>query len=136
MCLDVVYRGKREKEALSKLPEEFYVWKWLDFVSAVPCTSCSRDEVHAGEMKAPYLGDAYRLPPRYDKCSTYTERNKLSGPHAYKSGWHAYLRRNGVGVVNTRCLAKKKHIRAIGEQDGCVVVVLSHITFPKKCGKP
>ena len=30
---------------------------------------------------------------------------------------------------------KKKHVVTIGEQSGRVVVVLSHITFPKKCGK-
>lgn len=129
MCLDVVYRGKDKKEALAKLPDEFPVWKVLwRTENGQWVTDTCRAFCRAGEQQADFLGmskSAYPEDPRY-RC-----------------GWHAFLRRKGAvgwmdGVTGAghivRCMAKKKHIRTIGIQTGHVVVVLSHITFPKKCG--
>lgn len=138
MCLDVVYRGKQKREALAKLPDEFVVWKvvrqYADGNRKPLCfgQDCS---LEAGEMAAPYRGGT---------------------GEGYRAGWHANLSREGVvafvlrtgwsrvsfpyeedgaiGIPIIKCKAKKKHIVAIGEQCDRKVVVLSHITFPKKCG--
>ena len=135
MCLDVVYRGKRKKEALAKLPDEFPVWKrlsyWCNNPDPVWRTWAEPSiRVYSGEMKAPYLGTAYGSPHSPEQRRLHSP---IKGERAYPCGWHAYITRQDRS--NTRCLAKKQHIRAIGEQDGEIVVVLSHITFPNKCGK-
>lgn len=125
MCLDVVYRGKQKREALAKLPDEFYVWKHLmeDDDGYWTSSDSKKDRVFAGQMKAPYLGPAYRTPVRHGR--------PLTGQKAYKSGWHAWRQK---GEDEIRCRAFKRHIVSIGSQFEDTVVVLSHITFPKKCG--
>jgi hypothetical protein len=134
MCLSRVFRGKEKREALAKLPDEFPVWKYLhnESLLGLPSwfTEFSLERVFAGEMRASYLGKARTGPGRRSNAI----RSKL---RAYMAGWHAYVKRppSFWSRTNTRCVAKKKHIREIGMQDGCLVVVLSHITFPKKCGK-
>lgn len=133
MCLSVVYRGKQRRESLAKLPEKFYCWKYLSYHplpgESLPFTTpVAIRHVHAGEMKADYLGPAYNYP--------YGDDVEIQGKGAYKSGWHAYVAKCRPRDYNTKCWAEKKHIRAIGEQGGKLCVVLSHITFPAKCGKP
>ena len=128
MCLDVVYRGKQKREAIAKLARTFYVWKWLT-LDKVRHETTFGVEIHEGQMVAPYRGPAY---------STPTDRKRrlahpLDGMRAYRSGWHAYIHRLDSGM--TRCIVHKKHIQAIGLQSGRPCVVLSHITFPRKCGQ-
>ena len=138
MCLDVVYRGKQKKESLAKLPDEFPVWKMV----RVDLNGKYRPLVFGTTTIQLYCGEMVAASGRYPVPS-------------YKLGWHAnpsrsgtreFARANGWSTAIPeqydaqafqiiKCLAKKKHIVAIGSQDGHVVVVLSHITFPKKCGK-
>ncbi len=131
MCLNRIFRGKEKREALAILPETFRVWKYLYHGEYDGWwTEFSRERVYAGQMKASYLGRA-----RYGPSIGHA----LWGPKAYQSGWHAIVSSGHPGYrgdFNTRCLAHKRHIRAIGLQGGRLCVVLSHITFPKKCGKP
>lgn len=130
MCLDRVFRGKEKREALAKLPNKFVVGKIVrfDVGDAFWTTEFSpRTKIRAGRMRAPYLGLAYKYPVR---CSG----ERLRGKKAYRAGWHAYLRFK-LNSGHTRCVAYKKDIRAIGVDKDQVVVVLSHITFPKKCGR-
>jgi hypothetical protein len=129
MCLSRVYRGKEKREALAKLPDTFCVWKrLLSSGDGIYLCCLAGDRIHAGRMRASYLGMAYEIPN--DRYSTRNE--PMKGRDAYRCGWHAY-RQNVTGGV--RCTAHKKDVRAIGVQTGRIVVVLSHITFPRKCGK-
>jgi len=130
MCLTVIYRDKQRQEALAKLPEKFVVWKVAETRNGqyYSLSYGSKDGPwRPGRRKAGYSGPA----------RVYLSR-KLAG---YQSGWHAFRSHKEAatcsGVV-VRCLAEKKHILAIGQQwisSDNVTVVLSHLTFPTKCGK-
>jgi hypothetical protein len=134
MCLDVVYRGKQKKEALAKLPDEFPVWKVLKMWLGELVTGDRYTPVDSGELKAPYLGEL-------DCGELDCEPNG-----SYLAGWHAFTDAESASTYRmgseevVQCAAKKCHVREIGGQyvrSSALgqVVVLSHITFPKKCGK-
>ena len=129
MCLTTVSRGKQKKEVLSKLPETFHVYKQVRCRAKEGYTTYFGIPIHAGEMKAPYLGMAYLCPGDKGKHG----HKPLRGERKYRCGWHAYTDKAVDNDIT--CFAKKKHIRAIGMQDDVPCVVLSHITFPKKCGR-
>lgn len=128
MCLSRVLRGDERQRVLRTLPKTFYVWKYLNHYPDGWFTAYSIDRVCAGQRKAPYLGPAKSGP-----CGS----DVLKGKRAYRSGWHAIVsngRPGNRGEYNTRCVARKRHVREIGWQGDKLCVVLSHITFPRKCG--
>lgn len=134
MCLSVVYKGKQKREAIAKLPEKFWVWKRAKFDGAVcrPTTFSHKcDAYYSGRQKASYLGVA--------RCVDDPRRSA-----GYRAGWHCYRRRDDAAQWLTlqdtmlRCQARRRDIIAIGKQnegDKGVTIVLSHLTFPAKCGR-
>jgi len=128
MCLDRVFRGKEEREALAKLPEKFVTYK----------------AVHAidGHFRSLFVNKTTRF-WLGRRLKAKRESIWAGKGGTYVSGFHTWMVRakakeqvdRGFNRDVLECISHKKDVVAIGRQDRAVVVVLSHITFVVKCGE-
>jgi hypothetical protein len=122
-----VYRGKKKKEFLAKLPEKVVVWKVMEKL------------------------DGRYYPPFYANRAYQAGKNTTKAICAnagYKVAYHSFRQKHAAELWNNwprhkvvRCIVPKKSITAVGTQwigpvTGSVPVIVStEIICPKYVGK-
>ena len=128
MCLSVVYRGKKKKEALAALSDSFYCWK----VAAV--YDRPKRYYSAPIWRARYPVGWGQTKPSYAGCG-------------YQIAWHFFLKKSDAVWFRRdhdeeiiRCKVKKRDVVAIGEQTwNCKklsVIVAEWAWFPRYRKRP
>jgi hypothetical protein len=130
MCLSVVYRGKRKKEALAKLPESGYYWKAVllnETNQYTPTVYQHRCVFIAGwNLTNPVAADVDC------GCTTYKAAFHLFRTKEAAKKWvdnYGWIYRSNIRYI--RCKIEKKDIINIGEQDNELCVVTTRFWCPK-----
>ena len=124
MCLDIVYRGKRKKRALTKLPKSGYYWKVVIF--------------DGKKYSSPIFSEfgSYKIGWNTTKPKIDYAGYRLAY-HLYRTKKTAERMKRGVSVhggekkVIVRCKVKRKDIINIGIQDDGLCIVTKRIWMPK-----
>lgn len=124
MCLGLVYRGKKKKEVLAKLPEMVTCWKIVQRrgnqhgSKFVPEWYAGNSLFLAGwNTTKPFLGYQYKYEIAFHAFRTKKAAEKWRGD--YK---HTYL---------VKCKTRKRDIVAIGKQRDNLCIVTKRIWIPK-----
>ena len=112
MCLAVIYRGKQKKEALAKLPESGYYWKWV----------LKRD--------SGYYPHIMILPGNRPFAIGWNTTKIKYDDIGYALCFHLWRDKN-KNEKRIRCIIKKRDIVAIGIQWGALVIVTKRFWIPK-----
>ncbi|KKN51507.1 hypothetical protein LCGC14_0621990 [marine sediment metagenome] len=123
MCLDIVYKGKKKKDALAKLPESGYYWKLVVL-----------------------RNNKYR-PPIYSEYGSYNIGWNTTTPksefESYLLAYHLFCTKSGARSMKrwvpafygtkviVRCKVRRKDIINIGLQGKHLTIVTKRIWIPK-----
>lgn len=127
MCLGYVYKGKKKKDALAKLPEMVKCWKVV------------------GRFR--FNDKQYYSPPIFDNKHYMVGWNEVRPKYyrvGYRVAFHAFLKKKqaenwanaGLGQKVIQSKTEKKDIVAIGEQGCRLTIVTKRIWIPKPKKKP
>lgn len=118
MCLDTIYRGKRKKEALAKLPESGYYWKVVRKL---------------GRLYYPPIWDdmSYKTGWNFTGINCRTQEDYAVAFHIFRDRKDAYAWWQRLDIKVVRVIVKKKDIINIGKDSDGLCIVTTRFWCPK-----